>query len=96
MSFQDGKYEVYVIGYSKDMDYVNKTYVEKVLNAHGFNLCKNIEGADFILDTGEHSGTMDSVNSLEYAKRDYIEVAESLGDLLYLRALEEDRECEIV
>ena len=91
MTIQDNKFEVYVIGHS-NMDYINKNYIKNILSEHNFNLCENIESADFILDTKEFSDTHDSVFSLEYAERDCIEVAETIYDLLRLRDEAEFRE----
>lgn len=94
MTIRDNKFEVYVVGHS-DMDYPNKNYIKNILNEHDFNLCESIESADFILDTKEFSDTYDAVFSLEYAERDYIEVAETLYDLLRLRNEAQFRECEV-
>lgn len=94
MSIQDNKFEIYCIGHS-DMDYINKNYIKNILSEHNFNLCESIENADFILDTKEFSDTHDSVFSLEYAKKDYIEVAETLYDLLRLRDEAEFRESQV-
>lgn len=94
MSIQDGKFEVYIIGYNNS-DYINKNYIKNILSENNFNLCESISQADFILDTKEFSDTHDSVFSLEYAKKDYIEVAETLYDLLRLRDEAEFRESQV-
>lgn len=94
MSIQDGKFEVYIIGYNNS-DYINKNYIKNILSENNFNLCESISQADFILDTKEFSDTHDSVFSLEYAERDYIEVAETLYDLLRLRDEAEFRESHV-
>ena len=94
MSIQDGKFEVYVIGYN-DSDYINKNYIKNILSEHNFNLCESIESADFILDTKEFNNTHDSIFSLEYAERDHIEVAETLYDLLRFRDEAQFREGQV-
>lgn len=84
MTVEDGKYEVYVIGYNTS-DYINKNYIEEILSENNFNLCKNIEYADFILDTKDFLNTPDSAFALEYAEINYVEVAETIYDLLRFR-----------
>lgn len=85
MSIQDNKFEVYVCGYNRDADFINKKYIEATLEMHSFNLCESIEIADFILNLNEFSNTNDAIFSIDYAKVNCIEVAENLYDLLRLR-----------
>lgn len=94
MLIQNEKFKVYVIGH-KDMNDTNINYTRNILNENDFNLCESIESADFILDTKEFSDTYDAIFSLEYANRDYIEVAETLFDLLRFRNEAQFIECEI-
>lgn len=84
MSITDGKFEIYVVGYS-DMDIPNKKYVESILNENNFNLTESIENCDIIYMTNEFSHTMDGVLSKDYAESNYIDIATSLEDLLRLR-----------
>lgn len=85
MSIKDGKFEVYVVGYSKDMNYINKKYINDILEKRNFNLCERIEVSDFILLLNEYSHTDDALFSEDYATVDYIDIAENLEDLLRLR-----------
>lgn len=84
MSMQDGKYEVYVVGYS-EMDIVNKHYTEAILEHSDFNICESIEIADFIFMPNEYSDTNDAKFSRDYSETDCIEIAESLNELCMLR-----------
>ena len=95
MSIQDGKFEVYVVGYVQDMDFINKKYIEASLSQANFNLCESIECADFILLLNEYNNTNDAMFSKDYAKIDYIEIAETLYDLLRLRDEAQFRENEV-
>ena len=95
MSIQDDKFEVYVVGYAQDMDFINKKYTEAILSQANFNLCENIECADFILLLNEYNNTNDAIFSKNYAKVDCIEIAETLYDLLRLRDEAQFRENEV-
>jgi hypothetical protein len=83
MSIQDGKFEVYYIGLEEN--YINTNYIKDILEKNNFNMCKNIENADFILDTEEFLNSADWIKAMDYAKIDYIDVAKNLDDLLRLR-----------
>lgn len=84
MSVQDSKFEVYIVGY-QDMGYVEKRYAEISLTREGFNLCQNIEKADFILAEEPYKVCDDYFRSKDYADVNCIEIVDNIYDLLKLR-----------
>lgn len=94
MSITDGKFEIYVVGYS-DMDIPNKKYVESILNENNFNLTESVENCDIIYMTSEFSHTIDGVLSKECAEILNLDIAESLNDLLTIREESQIREWSV-
>ena len=95
MSVENSKFEVYVVGYSDNMSYINKKYVKDVLEKNNFSLCESIEIADFILSLNEWNNTNDFIFSKDYSVINYIDIAESLDDLLSLRDYYQFRESAV-
>lgn len=95
MSIENSKFEVYVVGYSNDMSYINKKYIKDILEKNNFSLCESIEIADFILSLKEWNNTNDFIFSKDYSVINYIDIAESLDDLLSLRDYYQFRESAV-
>ena len=95
MSVENSKFEVYVVGYSDNMSYINKKYIKDILEKNNFSLCESIEIADFILSLNEWNNTNDFMSSKDYAIINYIDIAESLEDLLSLRDYYQFRESAV-
>ena len=94
MSINDGKFEVYVVGYDES-DFVSKNYISKILLENNFNLTNMIENADFILLLEEYRNTLEAGIALQYSEMDKIEIAESLEDLLRYRDEAQFRESAV-
>jgi len=84
MSVHDAKYEIYIVGYD-NMNYINKMYIENILQENNFNITKILSKSDFIYYTEEVKNTADYVNAKDYSNIDCIEMTNDLDELLILR-----------